>query len=332
MKVGFDSKKYLNVQIKAINKRLKQFDRLYLEFGGKLLLDMHASRVMPGYNPKNKLKILKSLKNKEIIYCVGAKNIESGKRNGDKRLTHDIQALKDISELKKNGFNVDCVAITRYSKQPKVDLFVSKLKKLNLKYVLHDEIRGYTKDVKRALRGYERHNYFQTNKNLIVVTGVGSGSGKMAFCLSQIYQEKKRSINSGFAKLETFPIWNLDLDHPINIAYEAATADWGDYNLLDQLHWENYKIRAINYNRDVENFKILKKVFGREKNFFYKSPTDMGINMAKIGIINDRVCREASLKEIKRRYFVYAKEVNLGKEKKKVLIRMKSLFKKAGIS
>lgn len=319
MKKGFDSKRYLEAQTKKINSRVKKFNKLYLEFGGKLLYDGHASRVLPGYDPRVKIKLLKKLKEKEIIYCVGAKNIQSGQIIGDSGLTQDKQVLKDIEELDKLGLKVSYLIITRYDNQPKVNEFIKKLK---INYYLHKEIPGYSKN---ALKGYEKLPYVETKENLVIVTGVGGGSGKMAFCLSQIYHENKKGTKSGFAKFETFPIWNLKMNHPVNIAYEAATADLGDYNMVDKSH----KGYAVNYNRDVDNFKILKRVMKKfDRELEYDSPTDMGVNMAKEGIIDDKVCREAAKKEIIRRYKVYSDEFKKGRETRKTLVRMREIIQK----
>jgi len=322
MKRGFDSQKYLKYQLASINKRIKKFEKLYFEIGGKLLADLHASRVLPGYNPKNKLKILKKLKDKEIVYCINAKNIQSRQRLNDTKLTHDQQCLKDIKELEKNKLKSTLIIITRYKNQPLADKFIKKLK---IPYQTHKEIPGYTKNINKAIAGYSKTPYFQTKKSLIIVTGVGSDSGKMAFCLSQIYHDKKHKINSGFAKLETFPVYNLPLNHPVNIAYEAATADLKDKIEIDKLHKKYYNKIAVNYNRDITNFKILKKLLG--KNFPYKSPTDMGVNEIKRAIIDDDICRKAAIKEIHQRYKNYLKEFKLGREKRSTITRMKEILK-----
>lgn len=324
---GFDSNKYIKAQTKAIKERIKKYEKLYLEFGGKLAYDYHASRVLPGYDPTNKIKILKTLKNIEIIYCVNAKNIQKKKVLGDFNLTHDEQALKDIKDLKSFGLKVNFVVITLYKNQ-KLNPFIRKLKKQGAKVIIHREIKGYPNNIPLILQGYEQQPYISTKKKLIIITGPAGGSGKMATALVQINHERKHNIKSGFAKFETFPIWNLKRDHPINIAYEAATADLKDKNKLDIYHKKAYGVSAVNYNRDITNFKILKTIMKGFTDFDYKSPTDMGLNMAKVGIINDKICREAAKQEVIRRYFVYYKDFRQGKETIDTLNRMKQILRK----
>jgi len=311
-KAGFDTNKYLKEQTKKILERVSKFERLYLEFGGKLCYDLHAARVLPGYKSTTKIELLKKLGDIEIIYCISSKDIEKGRVRRDFGLTYDNMALKDISDIRDFGLNVSSVIITRYSGEHSVKIFKKKLENFGMKAYIHDEIEGYPNDIDKVLAGYEKQPYVKIDKKLIIITGVGGNSGKMAFCLSQIYHERKKNQKTGFAKFETFPIWNLELKHPINVAYEAATADLLDVNMVDPFHKKAYGITAVNYNRDVENFNILislmGKITGEKDPFGYKSPTDMGANMAKEGIVDDKTCREAAKQEIIRRYFRYYRE------------------------
>jgi len=333
--VDFDTGKYLKEQTKKILERVSKFERLYLEFGGKLCYDLHAARILPGYDSTTKIKLLKKLGDIELIYCISAKDIEKGRVRRDFGLTYDNQALKDIGDVKHFGLKVNSVIITRYSNQRSSKIFKKKLENFGMKVYIHEEIEGYPYDIKNVLEGYEKQPYVETKKKLIIVTGVGGNSGKMAFCLSQIYHERKKEIKTGFAKFETFPIWNLELNHPVNVAYEAATADLKDVNMVDPFHKEAYKITAINYNRDIENFNILQKLMQKitkEKDpFGYKSPTDMGVNMAAIGIVDDKTCREAAKQEIIRRYFRYYREKVEGIETQETLDKMEEIMKKVNV-
>lgn len=332
MKIGFDSTKYIKAQKKEILERISKFEKLYLEFGGKLLYDLHATRVLPGYSATTKIDLLKQLDDAEIIYCVNANFIQKGFTLQDSKLTHDKQTIKDIEDIEKFGLKIKHVVITMYKDQQKIGAFKTKLKKRGISVYLLKAMAGYPLDTEKILKAYTGQPHIKTKKKLIIITGVGGGSGKMALALSQVYKERKIGVKAGFAKFETFPIWNLPLDHPINIAYEAATADLHDINMVDPFHKEAHKIKAINYNRDIENYSILKhlmKSITKEKNpFGYKSPTDMGVNMAKVGIVDDRVCREAAKKEVQRRYKIYAKQVKEGIEPKKTLERMREILKK----
>jgi uncharacterized protein (UPF0371 family) len=334
---GFDTRKYLEAQTSEILERVKKFDkRLYLEFGGKLCYDFHASRVLPGYEPDTKTKLFrKLLKDMQIIYCVSAKDIQRGKIRGDFGLPYDQQTLKDIGDLRDRGLNVSCVALTLYKGESLAGRFKRYLKNLGFKVHVFTEIKGYPNDLNFVVsdKGYGSQPYIKIEKPLIVVTGAGGGSGKMSLCLSQMYHDHKRGINSGFAKFETFPIWNLPINHPVNTAYEAATADLGDYNMVDPFHKKKYGITAINYNRDIENFGLMKNILDRitGDGIPYNSPTDMGVNKAKIGIISDKACREASKQEIIRRYFRYKEEFMLGVESKETVERAKEIMKKAGL-
>jgi len=264
MSEGFSTSKYLKLQKNAIEERLSKFSgRLYLEFGGKLLDDFHASRVLPGYEPNAKLTLLKSLKkNMEVIYCVSAKQLVEGKINGNWNLRYDIATIKALDILKQNGLHICGVVINRFDGETEAIRFEKRLERMGFKVYKRHEIKGYPSCLKLVLsdKGYGADDYIKTNKDLVVVWGAGPGSGKLSTCLGQVYLDAKKGIDSGYAKFETFPIWNLPLEHPINIAYEAATADIGDVNIVDPFHLEKYNIIAINYNRDIENFPILKKI------------------------------------------------------------------------
>jgi len=334
-KKGFDIKKYLKEQKKKILDKVSKFQRLYLEFGGKLCYDLHAARVLPGYEPTTKIELLKKLGDIEIIYCISAKDIEKGRVRRDFGLTYDNMALKDIGDIRDFGLNVSSVIITRYSDESSVKKFKKKLENFGMKSYIHKEIKGYPNNIKKVLAGYGKQPYVKTDKKLIIVTGVGGNSGKMAFCLSQIYHERKRGEKTGFAKFETFPIWNLELKHPINVAYEAATADLLDVNMVDPFHKKAYNVTAINYNRDIENFNILKnimqKITKEKEPFGYRSPTDMGVNTAKEGIIDDKICREAAKQEIIRRYFRYYREKIEGIETQETIDRIKEIMKEVKV-
>jgi len=256
-KIGFDTNKYIKEQTKRILERVSKFERLYLEFGGKLCYDLHAARVLPGYKSTAKVELLKKLGDIVIIYCVSAKDIERGRVRRDFGLTYDNQTLKDISDIRDFGLNVNTVVITRHNNEHSVNKFKKKLENFGMNVYVHNEIVGYPTDIKRVMEGYDKQEYIKTQKKLIIITGVGGNYGKMATCLSQIYHERKKGLKTGFAKFETFPIWNLTLDHPINVAYEAATADLLDVNMVDPFHKKAYEIMAVNYNRDIENFDIL---------------------------------------------------------------------------
>jgi uncharacterized protein (UPF0371 family) len=340
MKKGFDTKKYLDAQTKAIIKRVKKFNgRLYLEFGGKLCYDAHAARVLPGYEPDTKIKIFQRLKEKsEIAYCIGAKQIQQRKIRGDFGSTYDEQALREIKELKEKGIKVSSVVITRFEGEEEARKFKRKLENYGNKVYLHYEINGYPTKIEEIVseKGFGRQDYIEIEKPIIIVTGAGGGSGKMEVCLSQLYHDRKQGIKSGYAKFETFPVWNLPIDHPINIAYEAATADIGDVVMIDPFHLQAYKKTAVNYNRDIENFQIMQTIIKkiveeREPLTLYQSPTDMGVSQTAQGIINDEVVREASGQEIIRRFLRYSVDVFEGREKSETLERMKILMNRAGV-
>ncbi len=338
-KKAFDNNKYFKAQTCAIIERCNKFSKLYLEIGGKLLFDGHASRVLPGYNGTNKIKLLKRLKNQiEVLYCISSKELEKGKTWSDTGLTLDKLAIKETTALKKEGIKVLGIVATRCNGGKKVIQLKKKLKKLKINLFYTKEIKGYPNNLKLVFgkNGFELQARIKTTKKIIIITGAGAGSGKMFTCMSQIYQDYKEGIDSGYAKWETFPIWNLPLNHPVNIAYEAATADLGDRNLLDLRHKKAYGINAVNYNRDIENFDLLKKIineFVPKSNYMhsYKSPTDMGINHAKEGIIDDTLVQEASKQEILRRYYFFIKRVKDGDNQKRTIKRMKELLKKANI-
>ena len=311
---GFDNDKYLKEQTAAIVERVKNFDnKLYLEFGGKLCFDYHAARVLPGYDPNVKMRLLQKLKDKiDIVLCVYAGDIENGRVRGDFGITYDIATLKLIDDLRSWGLEVSAVVIKRFSGQRTSVIFKNKLEHRNIKVQLHYPIDGYPANVDLVVSddGFGKNDYIETKKPIVVVTAPGPNSGKLSICLSQLYHEHKRGINAGYAKFETFPIWNLPLKHPVNVAYEAATADIQDFNLLDPFHLAAYNKTTINYNRDVESFPILKlileKIYDKSSNpVVYNSPTDMGVNRAGFGIVNDDLVREAAKQELIRRYFRY---------------------------
>jgi uncharacterized protein (UPF0371 family) len=316
--MAFDNEKYIAEQTSEILERVNKFgDKLYLEFGGKLLFDYHASRVLPGYDPNIKMRLLQDLKEKaDILLCIYAGDIERKKIRADFGITYDSEALKLIDDLRGWGINVLGVVITRYNSQPASKLFKNKLERRNIKVYTHQYTKGYPTNVDLIVsdEGYGANEYIETEKPLVIVTGPGPGSGKLATCLSQVYHDYKRGINSGYAKFETFPIWNLPIKHPVNIAYEAATADIKDFNLIDPFHLEAHNEKAVNYNRDVEVFpilkRILKKISGGES--FYQSPTDMGVNRAGFAITDDALIREAAKQEVIRRYFRYRCEYVMG--------------------
>ncbi len=308
MKTGFDNEKYLRMQSEKIRERISCFDnKLYLEFGGKLFDDFHASRVLPGFSPSSKLQMLLELAGQtEIIIAINANDIEKNKVRGDLGITYDDDVFRLIENYRKEGLYVGSVVLTQYQAQSSAAAFRSKLEKRGIPVYCHYRINGYPKNISLIVsdEGYGRNDYIITKRPLVVVTAPGPGSGKMATCLSQLYHEHKRGIRAGYAKFETFPIWNLPLDHPVNMAYEAATADLNDINMIDSFHLSAYGISTVNYNRDIEIFPVLnamfERIFGKSP---YKSPTDMGVNMAGYCITDDEVCRQASCQEIIRRYY-----------------------------
>ncbi len=332
-KIGFDNERYIKEQTSAILERVKRFDnKLYLEFGGKLFYDFHASRVLPGYNPNVKMRLLTELKDKaDILLCIYSGDIERKKIRADFGITYDSDALKLIDDLRGWGINVLGVIITRFENQPAATLFKNKLERRGIKVYTHRYTKGYPTDVEMIVsdEGYGANEYIETEKPLVIVTGPGPGSGKLATCLSQLYHDYRKGIKSGYAKFETFPIWNLPLKHPVNVAYEAATADIKDFNLIDPFHLESYDQIAVNYNRDGEIFPVLKrileKITGGES--FYRSPTDMGVNQAGFAITDDAVAREAAKQEIIRRYFRYRCEYVMGFADKETVQRVELFIK-----
>ncbi len=308
MKKGFDNDLYLKVQSERIKERLKKFDnKLYLEFGGKLFDDYHAMRVLPGFESDSKIRMLLELKDIcEIVFCINAGDIERNKIRADYGITYDMDVLRLIDQLKSLGLQVNSVVITLYKGQPRAESFKKKLEARGMKAYIHTPTKGYPTDVETIVseEGYGKNPYIETTKPLVVMTAPGPCSGKLATCLSQLYHEYKRGVQAGYAKFETFPVWNLPLKHPVNIAYEAATADLKDVNMIDYFHLEKYGIRSVNYNRDLEVFPVLKdillKITGEE---IYSSPTDMGVNMIGKCIIDDQVVQEAAKAEIIRRYY-----------------------------
>lgn len=329
---AFDNEKYIREQTSEILERTRKFnDKLYLEFGGKLLYDFHAARVLPGYDPNIKMRLLQELKDKaDILLCIYAGDIERKKMRADFGITYDSEALKLIDDLRRWGIDVLGVVITRYDSQPAAEQFKNKLERRDINVYTHKFTRGYPTDIDLIVsdEGYGANDFVRTEKPLVIVTGPGPGSGKLATCLSQVYHEHKRGVNAGYAKFETFPIWNLPVNHPVNIAYEAATADIKDFNMIDPFHMEAYGRMAVNYNRDVEVFpvlkRILKKISGGESP--YQSPTDMGVNRAGFAIVNDAHTREASIHEVIRRYFRYRCEYAMGLTSRETVQRVELLI------
>lgn len=335
-RVGFDNEKYLAEQTKAILERVARFDnKLYLEFGGKLLFDYHASRVLPGFDPNVKMRLLQQLRdNSEVILCIYAGDIERKKVRADFGITYDSDALKLIDDLRDWGIEVVGVVITRYENQPSATVFKKKLERRNVRVYTHPFTKGYPTDVDTIVsdEGYGANEFIHTTKPIVVVTGPGPNSGKLATCLSQIYHEHRLGNHAGYAKFETFPIWNLPLKHPVNIAYEAATADIRDFNMIDSFHLEAYNEKTVNYNRDVEAFPVLRRIIEKitGEHSFYKSPRDMGVNRAGLGIVEDGAVREAAIQEIIRRYFRYACEYVFGFVDKETVQRVELLLEDLG--
>ena len=337
MKIGFDNEKYLKTQSAHIRERIEQFgQKLYLEFGGKLFDDYHASRVLPGFQPDSKLRMLKQLSDQaEIIIAISAEDIEKNKVRGDLGITYDSDVLRLMSAYQEQGLYVGSVVITKYGGQESATLFKSRLEKLGIKVYRHFVIPGYPSNVPYIVsdEGYGKNDYIETSRPLAVVTAPGPGSGKMAVCLSQLYQEHRRGISAGYAKFETFPIWNIPLKHPVNLAYEAATADLNDVNMIDPFHLEAYGQTTVNYNRDVEIFPVLNAMFQRIYGESpYKSPTDMGVNMVGNCICDDQACREASCQEILRRYYDSLRRRLFGSCPDEEVYKIEMLMNQAGIT
>ena len=331
--IGFDNDKYLAMQSAHIRERISKFGgKLYLEFGGKLFDDFHASRVLPGFQPDSKIRMLQQLRDDvEIVIAVNANDIEKNKVRGDLGITYDDDCLRLIDAFRSLGLYVGGVCITQYAGQNAADAFIKRLNTLGVRNYRHYPIAGYPSDVAHIVsdEGFGHNEYIETTHSLIVVTAPGPGSGKLATCLSQIYHDYKRGIHSGYSKYESFPVWNLPLKHPLNLAYEAATADLGDVNLIDHFHLEAYDRKTVNYNRDLEAFPILQRILCRITggDAGYKSPTDMGVNRIAWGIVDDGAVREASCQEIIRRYFRTSCEVALGQADKNCLQRISLIMK-----
>ena len=335
MKIGFDNDKYLRLQSEHIRERISKFgDKLYLEFGGKLFDDYHASRVLPGFQPDSKLRMLLQLADQaEIVIAISAADIEKNKIRGDLGITYDVDVLRLIQAFRDAGLYVGSVVITRYTNA--ADQFKSKLEAMGIKVYRHYSIDGYPANVPLIVseEGYGKNEYIETTRPLVIVTAPGPGSGKMATCLSQLYHENRRGIKAGYAKFETFPIWNLPLNHPVNLAYEAATADLNDVNMIDPFHLDAYGVTTVNYNRDVEIFPVLSAMFeGIYGSCPYKSPTDMGVNMAGNCIVDDGVCREAGRQEIIRRWYTTMDRLVKGESRKSEVTKIEFLMKQAGVT
>ena len=337
LKMGFDNEKYVTTQSQHIRDRIAQFGgKLYLEFGGKLFDDYHASRVLPGFKPDSKLRMLEQLRDKaEIIIAINAGDIEKNKVRGDLGITYDSDVLRLIDQFRGRGLYVGSVVVTRYTGQPAADAFQARLEGLGLRVCRHYPIEGYPHNIAKIVseEGFGRNEYIETSHPLVVVTAPGPGSGKMAACLSQLYHEHKRGVVAGYAKFETFPIWNLPLKHPVNLAYEAATADLDDVNMIDPFHLQAYGETTVNYNRDVEVFPVLAAMFEKITGECpYQSPTDMGVNMAGNCIFDDGVCQEAARQEIVRRYYDALCDRRQGKGSDSAVYKLELLMQQAGVT
>ena len=338
MRIGFDNDKYLKIQSEHIKERISQFgDKLYLEFGGKLFDDYHASRVLPGFQPDSKLQMLMQLSDvAEIVIVISAADIEKNKVRGDLGITYDVDVLRLISEFEKKGLYVGSVVITQFAGQSGAVQFRERLEKKNIKVYQHYIIEGYPSNIPLIVSesGFGKNDYIETTRPLVVITAPGPGSGKMATCLSQLYHENLRGIKAGYAKFETFPIWNIPLKHPVNLAYEAATADMNDINMIDPFHLEAYGETTVNYNRDIEIYTVLNAIFEGiyGENTYYKSPTDMGVNMAGNCIIDDEACCEASKMEIIRRYYTAINKVAKEEASENEVYKIELLMKQAKIT
>ncbi len=331
-KRGFDNEAYLREQSEEILKRAQRFDnKLYLEFGGKLAYDLHAARILPGFDANVKLQLLQRLKDKiDVVVCIYSGDIERKKIRADFGIAYDADTLRTIDHLREWGIQVRAVVVTRYEDHPAVNNFIRKLERRNVRVYRHKAIKGYPTDVEQIVsdQGYGANEYIESERPIVIVTGPGPSSGKMATCLSQVYHEHQHGIAAGYAKFETFPVWNLPLNHPVNLAYEAATADIGDVNMVDPFHLDHYHETAINYNRDIAIFPVVRRICDRimEKDQAYHSPTDMGVNRVGFAISDDAVVREASKQEIIRRYFRYKCEYAIGATETKTVERVKLLM------
>ena len=335
--IGFDNELYMTKQKEHILERISRFDgKLYLEFGGKLFDDYHAARVLPGFQPDAKIRLLCSMADQaEIVFCISADNIEKNKIRADLGLSYDQDLLRQIDMVRGMGLEVNSVVITRYTGQAAADQFKCKLDALSIRNYIHRPIKGYPSDVDHIVseEGYGANPYIETTKPLVVVTAPGPGSGKLATCLSQIYHDQKRGVVAGYGKYETFPVWNLSLKHPVNLAYEAATADLQDVNMIDPFHLEAYGITTVNYNRDVEAFPLVRTILARitGNDQFYRSPTDMGVNMAGYAIVDDAVCREASCQEVIRRYYKGLTDLKTGREQQATVDKLVTIMQQLGL-
>ena len=337
MEIGFDNEKYLNIQKEKILERIKMFDnKLYLEFGGKLFDDYHASRVLPGFKPDSKIQLLQTLKDDlEIIFCINANDIQKSKIRADYGISYDTELLRLIDNLQKLDISINSVVITMYQDQKAIEKLIEVLEHRKIKVYLHRPTDGYPNDVEKIVseEGYGKNPYIETTKKLVVVTAPGPNSGKLGTCLSQLYHEHRRGIKAGYAKFETFPVWNLPLKHPVNVAYEAATADLEDINIIDPYHLEAYNIKAVNYNRDIATYPILKnilfKIMGKD---VYKSPTDMGVNMIKECITDEKVIEDAAKMEVIRRYYNALCDLKMEKATEKTVNRIEILLNEIDLS
>ena len=332
MKKGFDNALYMAKQKEHILERISRFNgKLYLEFGGKLFDDYHAARVLPGFEPDAKIRLLYELRDTvEVVFCISAGNIEKTKIRADLGISYEMDLLRQIDVITKLGIEVNSVVVTQYTGQTAADAFVRKLAARGVKYYIHRPIEGYPSNVDHIVsdEGYGSNAYIETTKPLVVLTAPGPGSGKLATCLSQVYHDHRRGLMSGYGKYETFPIWNLPLKHPVNLAYEAATADLQDVNMIDPFHLEAYGVTTVNYNRDVEAFPIVRTILSRitGNDRFYCSPTDMGVNMAGYAIVDDEICREAGKQEIIRRYYKGLCDLKQGKERHETVDKLSMLM------
>lgn len=337
MEIGFDNEKYLKIQREKIEERIKMFDnKLYLEFGGKLFDDYHASRVLPGFKMDSKIQLLQSLKDDlEIIFCINANDVQKSKMRADYGISYDAELLRLIDNLQKLDIDINSVVITMYEEQKAIDKLTDMLSNRGIKVYIHRPTDGYPNDVEKIVseEGYGKNPYIETTKKLVVVTAPGPNSGKLGTCLSQLYHEHKRGIKAGYAKFETFPVWNLPLLHPVNIAYEASTADLEDINIIDPYHLEAYNIKAVNYNRDIATYPILKnilfKIMGKD---VYESPTDMGVNMIKECITNEEVVIKAAKMEVIRRYYQALCDLKIKEGTQKAVSRIEVLLKELNLS
>ena len=336
MIIGFDNEKYIRTQSAHIKDRIAAFGgKLYLEFGGKLYDDNHAARVLPGFQPDSKLRMLLQIKDQvEMVIAINADDIEKNKIRGDLGITYDRDVIRLIGVFRELGLYVSSVVLTRFNGQSIAMAFQNRLESMGIRVYHHYAIPGYPYNISHIVsdEGYGKNEYIETSRELVVVTAPGPGSGKLATCMSQLYHEHKRGIRAGYAKFETFPVWNLPLNHPVNLAYEAATADLSDVNMIDPFHLDAYGTTTVNYNRDVEAFPVLVAMFERILGECpYKSPTDMGVNMVGNCIIKDNVCKAASGQEILRRYYVALCDQKQGKVSDAQILKLELLMKKAGV-